>query len=214
MNELLNRLTDALNSRVAELATQIEGRNTSAQIPPMPVLLKAAMKNEWETTLLTSHWVIDEPDVELRVDLARLAGDEAKHFNMIKLRLSSLGESINPEELNERSPLFHFLKLQTDSFDRAVTGPFAREALAVARNQVFLDHCKNIKDRETIAVYDEIQADEEHHHRLGKKYLEANLQTEEQYQRAEKVMLEMLKIVDDIQEMVVLQKGICRIPGC
>lgn len=211
----IEELDDFLRKRVDQLAEQIRGtHNPNAQVPPMPMLLQAALKNEWETALLTSQWVSDEQDPDLRIELARLAGDEAKHFQMIEKRLIELGHEKKVEPLDERTPLYHFLMKQKTTFDRVVSGPYTREALAVTRNVVFLEHCKSIDDFETIALYDEIQNDEGFHHRIGKKYLAKLIQNDEDFNKAKAKVEETLQVVDDIQEMIVMNKGICRIPGC
>ncbi len=213
--DLISELDEALKARINELAEQISGTgNPEAKTPPMPALLKAALKNEWETTLLTSEWVVDETDADLRVDLARLAGDEAKHYQWIRERLAALGHEPPLDELDVRTPLYNFLKDQKTTFDRVVTGPYAREALAVARNQVFLTHCREQGDSETIAIYEKIQADEEHHHRLGRRHLEQLLRTREDLDAAVEKTRAVLQVVEDIQEMIVMQKGLCAIPGC
>ena len=62
----------------------------------------AALKNEWETTLLTSHWVTDEKNADFRICLARLAGDEARHFSLIENRLKELGGHKNYQTFGER----------------------------------------------------------------------------------------------------------------
>ena len=213
--EFIDELDNLLLKRIEELSNQIKGKsNPSVKIPPMPNLLMAALKNEWETTLLTSHWVIDEKNADFRVCLARLAGDEAKHFALIETRLNELNGQKNEEELNKRTPLFHYLMKQNSTFDRAVTGPYAREALAVARNNVFLEHCINIKDRQTIELYETIQKDESHHHQLGRKFVSELVKTKQDLELAKNKIYEILNVVDEIQEMVVMKMGICRLPGC
>ncbi|MCH2205340.1 MAG: ferritin-like domain-containing protein [Lentisphaerales bacterium] len=215
MADYLSKLDDLLRQRVDELSEQIRGtHNPEAKVPPMPMLLQIALKNEWETALLTSHWVTDEKDADLRIELSRLAGDEAKHFQLIEKRLNELGAEKNTAALDEKSPLFDFLMRQNDTFDRVVSGPYTREALAVTRNVVFLEHCKSVDDFETIALYDEIQNDEGFHHRVGRKYLERLITCDADFDRARDKMYETLQVVDDIQEMIVMNKGVCRIPGC
>ena len=213
--DYIQELDDFLRTRVDELAEQIRGtHNPEAKVPPMTVLLQAALKNEWETALLTSNWVTDEVDPDFRIELSRLAGDEAKHFQLIEKRLRELGAEKQIEPLNERTPLYHFLIKQTSTFDRVVSGPYTREALAVTRNVVFLEHCKTIDDFETISLYDEIQNDEGFHHRIGKKYLTKLINNNDDFERAKAKVEETLQVVDDIQEMIVMNKGVCRIPGC
>lgn len=215
----VEKLTDELNTRMQKLINQMSGKKeenekTPNELPPIPLLLKAALKNEWETTLLTSNWVSDEEDSEFRISLARLAGDEAKHFELIKGRLVKYDETISLEELNIRTPMYSFLREQKSTFDRVVTGPFTREALAVARNELFLDYCKKREDSETISIYKIIQEDESHHHQLGKTYLNKLIKNEDDYQKAYEKMMALLDIVEDIQEMIVIKKGLSHIPGC
>ena len=114
MSDYLSQLDDLLRQRVDELSEQIRGsHNPQAQVPAMPMLLQAALKNEWETALLTSHWVTTEKDADFRIELSRLAGDEAKHFQLIEKRLNQLGGEKNCEGLDQRTPLFYFLMKQT-----------------------------------------------------------------------------------------------------
>jgi rubrerythrin len=215
LNDYAGQLTEKLSARMDELAEQIKGSgNPDAKVPAMALLLKTALKNEWETTLLTSFWVTDEKDPFFRIALARLAGDEAKHFSLIEKRLKEMGVTFSEEELNERTPLFKYLLEQKSTFDRAVTGPFTREALAVARNNIFLEHCYELNDTETIKIYEQIQEDEKYHQELGKNQVAKLINSDSDLKKATEKMLEMLQIVDDIQEMVVMKKGICRIPGC
>lgn len=216
---LVVKLKNELNDRLDKLITQMSGAKKedagdNSGPPPIPMLLKAALKNEWETSLLTCEWVSDEEDPDFRISLARLAGDEARHFELIKKRLDSMGESLNPDELNLRSPMYKFLKDQTNTFDRIVTGPFTREALAVARNKLFLEYCEKKGDSGTLEIYKTIQEDEGHHHKLGEVYLEKVLKSEDDYKRAHAQMMGLLDVVEDIQEMVVIKKGLSHIPGC
>lgn len=215
MSDYLTKLDSVLKSRLNELSEQIKGHhNPDAKVPSMSMLLTAALKNEWETTLLTSHWVCDEENPKLRVALSRLAGDEAKHYQLIEERLKSLNTTVKKDDLDQRTPLYNFLIQQKTSFDRTITGPFTREALAVIRNEVFLEHCESIHDTTTLELYREIQEDEAHHHQLGRKFLECFITNEDEYEHAKSKMLETLQVVDDIQEMAVMQKGICKLPGC
>lgn len=215
MSNYLKQLDELLQQRVNELSENFKKTpEKEAKVPPMSKLLGAAMKNEWETTLLTCLWVGDEKDADLRVSLARLAGDEAKHYHAIEKRLHEMGASIDPAELDQRTPLFHFLKEQTTTQDRVICGPYTREALAVQRNQVFLDHCQNENDQKTIELYQEIQSDEAHHHELGRKHLEQWLRSEEDFNHARQKVDETLKVIDDIQEMAMLKLGVCNLPGC
>ncbi len=211
----IEKLDHLLKTKIEDLSQQIKGdKNPQAKTPPMPQMLMSALKNEWETSLLTSHWVIDESNADLRIGLARLIGDEAKHFSLIEKRLVDLGGKKNVDELNKRSPLFQYLLQQKTTFDRVITGPYARESLAVARNKIFLEYCEKIKDQETITIYETIQADEIHHHQLGRNFLSEMVRSESDFLHAQNKISEILSVVDEIQEMIVMKMGLCRLPGC
>ena len=67
---------------------------------------------------------------------------------------------------------------------------------------------------ETIELYQEIQDDEKHHHELGRRFLSDLIENESDFEKANTKISEVLQVVDDIQEMLVMKKGICNIPGC
>ena len=63
-------------------------------------------------------------------------------------------------------------------------------------------------------IYKTIQEEEAFHHQLGVEILERLLKTDEQLSKAKDLITEMLKIVDDMQEMASLKKGLHYLPGC
>ncbi len=211
--DYVDSLSNELNHTVIKTSERM-ANSKEGNAPQMSVLLKAALKNEWETVLVTSHWVIDEVDSDFRISLARLAGDEAKHFELIQKRLSALGEKVDQGQLNQRSPLTDYLLNQKTTLDRTITGPFCREALAVARNRVFLDYCDHVGDKATVEIYKTIQIDELHHHQLGTSYLRRLILTDADYRYAQKKMSELMAVVDDIQEILLIKRGLSYVPGC
>src|ERR1043166_9681800 len=78
----------------------------------IPRLLSVALKNELEACEEAAIWLASEPDVEVKLALARQCGDEAKHFRLIQERLLALGAE--PALLSPPgggySPMFAFLK--------------------------------------------------------------------------------------------------------
>jgi len=58
------------------------------------------------------------------------------------------------------------------------------------------------------------QEDEEHHHNLGKESLVKILRNEDDLNKANIIMKDGLKVVDDIQEMLMMKKGLSHLPGC
>src|SRR6476661_985718 len=53
--------------------------------------LKMALKNELEASEIAAVWLPTTPEIDVKLALARQAGDEAKHYRMIQARLAELG---------------------------------------------------------------------------------------------------------------------------
>src|SRR5262245_53811431 len=53
--------------------------------------LKMALKNELEASELAAIWIPSTPEVEIKLALARQAGDEAKHYHLIQKHLERIG---------------------------------------------------------------------------------------------------------------------------
>lgn len=213
-NNYVTILCQFLNEQVELTIGKLLQVSPSAAIAPQAdalyeVLLQAALKNEWETALLSSQWVSNEADPHFAIQLCRLAGDEAKHFQLIEKLTSKkfIFDGIY-------SPLYQFLSKFNNTFERIVTGPFTREYLAVARNNNFLQLCKKDGRVEIIEIYEEIQKDEKHHHELGVSLMNQIIQTQEHFELAKRLILETLSVVDEMQEIALIKKGLRHLPGC
>src|SRR5262249_60592933 len=82
--EILERLAPA-ETLVAERGGDLRLEN----------LLKIALKNELEATELAARWLVSTDDVEIKLALARQAGDEAKHYRLIATHLQELGVDLS-----------------------------------------------------------------------------------------------------------------------
>ena len=208
---------DARNqARLVDLAARSAAGEPSDALT-VPQLLKLALRNELEASELAAFWMIDTPELDARLALARQCGDEAKHYRWIEERLAALRVDLagfDPQALG-LSPLSAYLRTLSGTAERAAAGPFTREALAVARNEVFAAFCAERGDTETAALYRErIQPDERHHHELGRQLLLRHAVTGEQQARARAAAETTLRIADELQEMARLKAGVCRAPGC
>lgn len=183
----------------------------------IPKLLAVALKNELEATEEAAIWLASESDIEVKLALARQCGDEAKHYRLIQDRLRVLGVELAKVEPRAGSPsrMFEYLRGLSTTVERVAAGQFTREALAKARNQVFIDFCEAQGDRETAKLYREvIQPDELHHHELGRKLLRRFAVDDESQRRAREASRRTLEIAEELQEIARLEKGISRAPGC
>jgi 1,2-phenylacetyl-CoA epoxidase catalytic subunit len=197
------------------------GRAASAGEPSEAVtvakLLVLALKNELEATECAAAWIPTTPEVNVKLALARQAGDEAKHYRLIQKRLAELG--VDTEKLDPlaagRSPLLAWLVALEGTVARVAAGQFTREALAVVRNAEFVKFCRATGDEATAKLYeDTIQPDEQHHHELGRKLLLELATTDEVQSAARDSSRKVLAMAEELQEIARLKAGITRAPGC
>jgi hypothetical protein len=195
--------------------------NASAAAEPGPAtsviaLLQLALKNELEAAEEAAIWLVSERDVQVKLALARQCGDEAKHYRLIEARLRELGADTAGFDPLARgySPIFDYLRGLETTAERLAAGPFAREALAKTRNEVFIEWCERQGDVDTAQLYREVvQPDEAYHHELGRRLLPRFVQTPDDQARARKAARHVLSLAEELQEVARL-KGLCRLPGC
>jgi len=211
----LDKNNDAALGKIsARAAAPLEGDKDPLSII---ALLKLALKNELEATECAASWIPTTDNVRVKLALARQAGDEAKHFNLIKARLKVLGCDVSNIEstITGRSPLLGYLMGITDTVARVAAGQFTREALAMVRNRAFIDFCKAKEDLGTAALYeDTIQPDERHHHELGRTLLLTLATTDDAQQSARESSARVLALADELGEILRLKLGAQAAPGC
>jgi hypothetical protein len=169
-------------------------------------LLRVALKNELEASEVAAIWMNTTSELDVKLAFARQVGDEAKHYRLISERLAEMGvdtSKIDPRE-GGYSSLFEYLRALQSTVARVAAAQFTREAIALVRNQCFIEFCESRGDHETAALYrDRIQQDEQHHHELGRMLLARYATTADE-----------LELAEEVQEMARLKAGICRAPGC
>ncbi len=215
-SDFLAELDRAVQSRLDQIAESGAGAEPGPSLG-VPELLATALKKELEATEEAALWLVSEPDVEVKLALARQCGDEARHYRLIEARLRELG--VDPAKVQaqsgEPSPMFKYLETLTTTVERVAAGQFTREALARVLNEAFIAYCESKGDSVTASLYrDVIQPDEAHHHELGRKLLLRLAVTDDEQGRARTAALRTLAIAQEIQELARLKKGIARAPGC
>ncbi len=183
----------------------------------IPLLLKIALKNEMEATLVGARWADNTPEVFCKLAFARQVGDESKHYRLIEARLKELGENLegfDPLQPN-LSPLTDYLLNLTTTLEKAAAGPFAREAIAVVKNNQFISLLKEKGDLATAKLYEEtIQIDEAHHHQLGENLLLRLVKTGEDQMRVTAAVEKTLGLAEELTRLAAEKKGLVRAPGC
>lgn len=183
----------------------------------LDLLLKIALKNELEATELAARWLVSTDDVDVKLALARQAGDEAKHYRLIADHLQALGVDLQGFDplAQGYGPLFHYLDTLTDPVERIAAGPFTRESIAVVKNQQFIDWCEAGGHKATAALYrDIIQPDEAYHHQLGRQLLLRLATTPETQERAAQAATHTLELAEELQHLALTKAGVHHAPGC
>lgn len=185
--------------------------------PSITALLRSALKNEMEAADISAYWMMDTPEVDIKLAFARQVGDEGRHYRLLEDRLRNLGEDMknhNPA-LEPRSALFEYLKELKDPVERAAAGPFAREAIALVKNEEFIKLCHSLGDEMTAHIYTEmIQEDEKFHHELGRRILKKYCITPEVQERAKKAVQKTLSLAEELQDVATKKLGTAQNPGC
>jgi rubrerythrin len=178
-------------------------------------LLLLALKNEIEATECAAGWIATTPEIDVKLALARQAGDEAKHFRMIQRRLAEIGGEGAAFDPGPPSPMLTYLSSLGTSVERVAAGQFTREALAVVRNDEFIRFCVSRGDETTAALYrDVIQPDERHHHELGRSLLARLVVDDETREAARRAAKKTLDLAEELQEIARMKRGVSRAPGC
>jgi hypothetical protein len=214
--QFVRDLESEVQSAIARIGTA-SAAGAPAEGVTIAKLLEVALKNELEASEEAAAWMTSERDVEVKLALARQCGDEAKHYRLIEARLRALGVDVAAIDplAGGPTPIYSLLRGLETTVERVAAGPFAREALAQIRNEVFIAYCRAEGDEETARLYEEtIQPDEAHHHRLGRSLL-VRLATDEAAQAlARAAAMRTLQLAEELQEIARLKKGIARAPGC
>jgi 1,2-phenylacetyl-CoA epoxidase catalytic subunit len=200
-----------------ETLSRMEADDRSEARVDVMALLRIALKNELEASELAAHWMPLTPELDVKLGLARLVGDEAKHYDLLAKRFKELGGSL--EEFDPReggySPLFQFLTSLTSTVERLAAGQFTREAIALRRNDMFIRYLRKVGDTETADIYDRIiQPDEGYHHELGKSMLLKYATTPGLQDAARQACRRTLEIAEKLRDGAIQKTGIYQIPGC
>jgi 1,2-phenylacetyl-CoA epoxidase catalytic subunit len=204
----------------ASNAAALDRIGCAAAAPPADAitvasLLQLALKNEIEATECAAAWLGTTPEIDVKLALARQAGDEARHFRLIQKRLAELGVDTSAFDPGPPSPVLTYLASLRTTVERVAAGQFTREALAVVRNDAFIRLCEGRGDEATAALYrDVIQPDERHHHELGRTLLARLATGDEAQSAARRAAGQTLLLAEELQEIARMKRGISSAPGC
>ena len=178
-------------------------------------LLQVALNNEISVSEVAATWMQTTPEIDVKLALARQAGDEAGHFRLVAERLWALGFDIAEFKMPRESPLFQYLKGLSSTVERVAAGLFTLESVAYAVNETFMAFCAQQGDVETVRIYrDYIQPDERAHQELGQQLLAKYATTSELQQTARETVARLLDIVGAGRLQAAERMGTACFPGC
>jgi len=178
-------------------------------------MLQLALANEISVSELAAAWMPSTPEMDVKIALARQAGDEAGHFQLVADRLVALGFDIAGFQPPGGNPLFDFLRGVSTTVERVAAGLYTLESIAYAVNENFMAFCHQRGDAETVRIYREyIQPDELRHHNLGRQLLVKYATEPESQQRAKEVVGRVLEIATAARAQAAARMGTACLPGC
>src|SRR5207245_9227718 len=125
----------------------LEGRG--AAMAPLAALLKMALKNEMEAAVIAAEWVGSTPELDAKLALARHAGDEARHYQLLEEKARASGvplQQFNP--LKPESPVLAYLRTLLTTVERVAAALVAREAMGRRRNIQFLEFLEAVGQKD------------------------------------------------------------------
>jgi uncharacterized ferritin-like protein (DUF455 family) len=178
-------------------------------------MLQVALVNEISVSELAAAWMPGTPEVDVKIALARQAGDEAGHFQLVADRLVALGFELAGFRPPAANPLFDYLRGLSTTVERLAAGLFTLESIAYAVNENFMAFCQQRGDAETVRIYREyIQPDELRHHKLGRQLLAKYATEPESQRRAQEVVGKVLEIAAAARAQAAARMGSACLPGC
>lgn len=182
----------------------------------LAALLKIALKNEMEAAEIAAAWVPSTPELDAKLALARHAGDEARHYELLEAQVRALGISLEDfHPLDPPSPVLEYLRTLPTTVERIAAALVTREAMGGRRNAQFLRFLEAVGQKEIAQLYrDVINPDEEIHHQSGCAVLARLATTPEAQQAARRASAKVLEIGDRVRDALLAKTGAPVVPGC
>ena len=208
-----------LDAFKAERLGPLVGASQTSLLGPVSgdskAMLQVALVNEISVCELAAAWMPSTPEVDVKIALARQAGDEAGHFQLVADRLVALGFDVEGFRPPGAHPLFDYLRGLSTTVERVAAGLFTLESIAYAVNENFMAYCSRRGDAETVRIYREyIQPDEQRHHQLGRQLLAKYATQAQSQERAKEIVGRVLEIATAARAQAAARLGSACIPGC
>ena len=152
-------------------------------------------------------------EVDVKLALARQAGDEAKHFGLIQKRLAELGVDTATFDPGRPRRCSSTCVAGDDGGARG-GGQFTREALAVVRNEEFIRFCVSRGDEATAALYATSSSPTSGTTTSSGARCSRSSPWPTRRKRPPARPPRTLELAEELQEIARMKMGISRAPGC
>jgi hypothetical protein len=207
VSELEGKHQDSFRQVVASFIASLTKENLT-----VVDALKLEMRGVVEAIEVAALWVPDS-ELDMKLALARRAGDCAQHFSLLGQRLESHG--VSPDSFDARhggySKLFAFFRSLQTTEERAAAGFLTLGGLNLARFESLAQWCQERGDADTAALYrGRLGEDEQRNLDDGRELLVAVAQTEESQARARRTTYRTVELVGELQDPGLLRKFLSR----
>jgi len=208
VSELEGKHQDSFRQLVASYTASLAKENLG-----VPDLLKLEMRSVVEAIEVAALWLPDSEELDMKLALARRAGDCAQHFNLLGQRLESHG--VSPTSFDARhggySKLFAFFRSLQTTEERAAAGFLTLGGLNLTRFEALAQWCQERGDSDTAALYrGRLGDDEQRHLDDGRELLVAVAASEESQARARRTTYRTVELVGELQDPALLRKFLTR----
>ncbi len=215
--DFVEELAGYIGGKLHDLDLLKDDELEPAERPEIVRRLKIALKNEIEASELAALWMSSTPEIDVKLALARQAGDEAKHYRLIEKHLAKMGvdtAGFNPLA-DGYGPMFQLLSGFQSTVERVAAAQLTRESLALKKNEQFIEFCEASGDFDTAAFFrNEIQPDEQWHVDLGRRILEKYATTPELQEKARTAVESVLDLSVKLQTKQWKDLKVSHAPGC
>ena len=215
--EFVEELQQYVSEKLASLDLLKDGDSASADRSEVVRRLKVALKNEMEAAELAALWIPSTPEVDVKLAFARQAGDEARHYHMIEKHLQDMGADLTGFDptAGGYGPMFTLLQGFSSTVERVAGAHFTREALALKKNEQFIEFCERSGAAETAELYRaHIQPDEGWYVDIGHRVLSRYATSAEDQQRARRAVEAVLELAVKVQRKQLQEMKLSHAPGC
>ena len=179
--------------------------------------LRLALRQELEAAEIAALWMPTTREVDVKLALGRMVGDEVRHYELLLRRLQQLGETVTPQDslAGGTSRFYAFLAGIDDVIERVAAACYTREAIGHLRNEQFIAFCERAGDHETARMYrEQIQPDEWGHVEAGARLLRLLIRDAAGAERAQAISRRTLELAEGAVSQLVLAQGLSCAPGC